>query len=97
MTSECGVRLKGSQLEPPYGELAAMACFHGALNALVKTLVGPYHVRAFIRGRTLAVRITPTTLEGMALEGGMSRCCSLISMTRCSYAQQNWVHNVRPD
>ena len=51
MTSGCGVRLKGSQLEPPYGELAAMACFHGALNALVKTLVGPYHVRASIRGR----------------------------------------------
>ena len=97
MSCDRGVRPSGSQSEPPYGELAAMASFHGAPNALVETLVGPYHVRASIRGRTLAVRITPTNLEGMALEGGMSRCCSLISMTRCSYAQQNWVHNVRPD
>ena len=54
MTSERGVRLKRSQLEPPYGELAVMASFHGAPNALVETLVGPYHVRASIRGRTLA-------------------------------------------
>ena len=51
MTCERGVRLKGSQLEAPYGELAAMASFHGALNALVETLVGPHHVRASIRGR----------------------------------------------
>ena len=41
MTCERGVRLSGSQLEPLYGELAAMASFHGAPNALVETLVEP--------------------------------------------------------
>ena len=67
MTSECGVRLKGSQLEPPYGELAAMASFHGAHNALVETLVGPHHVRASVRGRTLAVRTYASLRPGKVL------------------------------
>ena len=67
MTCERGVRLSGSQLEPPYGELAAMASFHGAPNALVETLVGPYHVRASIRGRTLAVRSYASLRPGKVL------------------------------
>ena len=63
MSCERGVRPSGSQSEPPYGELAAMASYHGAPNALVETLVGPYHVRASIRGRTLAVRSALSSLH----------------------------------
>ena len=36
-----GVRPSGSQSEPPYGELAAMASYHGALNALDETFGYP--------------------------------------------------------
>ena len=41
MSCDRGVRPSGSQSEPPYGELAAMASSHGAPSALVETFGYP--------------------------------------------------------